>query len=562
MTEGRTSNLDTILAGGLFSKDLVRAFRVQARRSGGETAAQERYPVIIEFNENYEDGVNTARRRFFERFVSIGWDLLNRCYEEYGYRIETPETAGDRVAQPFYFETTSADEVYLRNSLATKKYAFAILTQATLQRIALDNQQSSGGEAYRPRGEKRTVSSLKRAPLYRIWPDHPLDSQVYQSACTIKADAARLTFSTTGAGIVWAVADSGIYGRHPHFVTHDTLGLTAGMTHRDFTLPDVAAADDDSAARALEDKFGHGTHIAGIIAGETLFGAVDHGVGDIRVSSRAIDEDALAKDDAVGGGDSRMPTVIQETQRFESVTGIAPKTKLLSLKVLNDAGKGRASFLIAAIAYIRKLNTNSQENRIHGVNMSLGYIFDLDWYGAGQSPLCREVNSLVQAGVCVVAAAGNSGGGTVAVRSKSSTVAYICSIADPGNADRAITVGSTHREKPYQYGISFFSSKGPTLDGRMKPDLVAPGERIISCDAKQQAGATDGTAWFCEQSGTSQATAHVSGAAAALMSWRSEYRNNPDAVKSLFMDTATDLKRVPAFQGKGMIDLMRAFLQV
>ncbi len=52
---------------------------------------------------------------------------------------------------------------------------------------------------------------------------------------------------------------------------------------------------------------------------------------------------------------------------------------------------------------------------------------------------------------------------------------------DPGNAERAITVGSTHRYMPQQYGVSYFSSKGPTGDGRLKPELVAPGENVLSC---------------------------------------------------------------------------------
>ena len=55
--------------------------------------------------------------------------------------------------------------------------------------------------------------------------------------------------------------------------------------------------------------------------------------------------------------------------------------------------------------------------------------------------------------------------------------------ADPGNADSVITVGATHRYMPHTYGVSYFSSKGPTGDGRIKPDLVAPGERITSCAA-------------------------------------------------------------------------------
>ena len=64
----------------------------------------------------------------------------------------------------------------------------------------------------------------------------------------------------------------------------------------------------------------------------------------------------------------------------------------------------------------------------------------------------------------------------------------LSTITDPGNAATAITVGSVHRYRPHTYGITFNSSKGPTLDGRMKPDLVAPGERITSAATGQLAG--------------------------------------------------------------------------
>ena len=81
-------------------------------------------------------------------------------------------------------------------------------------------------------------------------------------------------------------------------------------------------------------------------------------------------------------------------------------------------------------------------------------------------------------------------------------------ITDPGNAENVITVGSTHRQNPHTYGVSYFSSRGPTGDGRVKPDLVAPGEKITS--------PVPGTS-FDVKDGTSQATAHVSGVAAMLM---------------------------------------------
>src|SRR5262245_29153650 len=78
-----------------------------------------------------------------------------------------------------------------------------------------------------------------------------------------------------------------------------------------------------------------------------------------------------------------------------------------------------------------------------------------------------------------VTAAGNGGYGIVNTYSETGERAtHMGTIADPGNANLAITVGSTHRDMPHSYGVSYFSARGPTSDGRMKPDLVAPGERI------------------------------------------------------------------------------------
>ena len=86
------------------------------------------------------------------------------------------------------------------------------------------------------------------------------------------------------------------------------------------------------------------------------------------------------------------------------------------------------------------------------------------------------MNRLVRSGVVVVTAAGNTGYGIVAAQVRQAKVGLSNTINDPGNAELAITVGSTHRESPHTFGVSFFSSKGPTGDGRIKPDLVAPGE--------------------------------------------------------------------------------------
>jgi serine protease AprX len=249
------------------------------------------------------------------------------------------------------------------------------------------------------------------------------------------------------------------------------------------------------------------------------------------------------------------------------LAGVAPRTKLVSIRVLNKSGTGKVSNLLAAIGYVQEMNDHGRHLRIHGMNMSVGYGFDPEWFGCGQSPLCVEVDRLVRSGVSVVVAAGNTGywkrGGTEAAINSGIDV----SINDPGNAQEAITVGSTHREKPHTYGVSYFSSKGPTVDGRMKPDLVAPGEKILSCAAgsgreKIEEKLGEGDVHYRQESGTSMAAPHVSGAIAAFLSARNEFIGQPQRVKEIFTQSATDLGRDKYFQGHGMVDVMRAMQSI
>jgi len=190
----------------------------------------------------------------------------------------------------------------------------------------------------------------------------------------------------------------------------------------------------------------------------------------------------------------------------------------------------------------------------------LGYPFDPKWYGCGHSPLCQEVRRTVDAGIIVVISCGNSGYGTAKVEGRDTPVYMELSIADPANTEEAISVGAVHKSAPHSYGVSYFSSKGPTGDGRLKPDLVAPGEKIISCSihfADQQQ-----PYHYEEKSGTSMAAPHVSGAIAAFLSVHREYRGDPQAVKDVFLKSATDLGRQRNFQGAGIVDLMRAITSV
>jgi subtilisin family serine protease len=203
------------------------------------------------------------------------------------------------------------------------------------------------------------------------------------------------------------------------------------------------------------------------------------------------------------------------------------------------------------------------------VNLSLGCDWYPDDYAAGQSPLCRMVDDLVASGVVVVVSAGNSGAGGTLTGASGDVTGQLSTITDPGNAARAITVGSCHRFAPHTYGISYTSSKGPTLDGRLKPDLVAPGERITSAATGAMrdgipvfADGPDGAVPYVEDTGTSMAAPHVSGAIAAFLSVRPEFIGQADEIKRLFCANATSLGRHEFYQGAGLLDLMRVLSNV
>ena len=125
----------------------------------------------------------------------------------------------------------------------------------------------------------------------------------------------------------------------------------------------------------------------------------------------------------------------------------------------------------------------------------------------------------------------------------------VVSVGDPANLEECIAVGSVHADRPHVYGVSYFSSRGPTADGRAKPDVVAPGENIRSCRA--------GTKEYVAMSGTSMAAPHVSGLLAAFLSARPEFIGRPDEVKQMLLAACTDLGRDRYLQGRGLPNLLR-----
>jgi len=205
------------------------------------------------------------------------------------------------------------------------------------------------------------------------------------------------------------------------------------------------------------------------------------------------------------------------------------------------------------LQFIRHLNERDALVTIHGANLSLSIPHDVRNFACGRTPICDECERLIASGVVVVAAAGNHGYKSFQTLEGSYHSYAAFSITDPGNAENVLTVGATHRFWPHTYGVSFFSSRGPTGDGRIKPDLVAPGERIHSTFPDNEWGELDGT---------SMAAPHVSGAAAMLLARYSELIRQPMRVKRILCDSATDLGRERSFQGHGMLDVLRSFQSI
>jgi serine protease AprX len=392
-----------------------------------------------------------------------------------------------------------------------------------------------------------------------------IDRSTHQSVPTTKADVVRRTFEVTGAGIRWAVIDSGIDATHVAFRRRDPVtGLpyteafddgrdnTRIKATFDFSrirkqlsqsqrkgiiggrLLDWKAVELDLESRGQSlavphtdiwsyrpPSSSHGTHVAGIIGANW--------------------DPSLDADDPIG-------PPVASTRPSKPVVGMCPDIELYDLRVF-DGSIGDEFAVMSALQFVRHLNGQYDNIEVHGANLSLSVFHDVRNFACGRSPVCEESSRLVANGVVVVAAAGNSGRAIYTSTQGRSEGYRTAGIADPGNAEAVITVGSTHREEPHTYGVSYFSSRGPTGDGRLKPDLVAPGEKVYSTVPGDRVE---------RQDGTSQAAPHVSGAAALLMCRHRELIGDPMRVKKVLVETATDLGRDRAYQGAGLVDVMRA----
>jgi serine protease AprX len=466
--------------------------------------------VVVELRNSYPGGTAGAGRRVADLIADVAAGAESRMTGSYLVVTLTPEQIRQLVQRDIQPSATVAED---------------------------GPEGADGGPG--PSGGPGTAGPSPRAAIHRLWPNFETGALIHRTIVTTKCQAVHRAFDGLGQDVVWAVLDSGIDADHRHFEKFANLELPDHLSHRSFV------SDDDG--EATRDAAGHGTHVAGILAGAQIVGE---------------DEDEFVaatwyQDDRGDSVTSRLP--------LRAITGMAPRCKLLSCKVLRDDRTGDMAGLLAALQYIQDLNDEGRDLQIHGVNLSVGYPFDPSWFAAGLTPVCKEVDRLVRTGVVVVAAAGNTGFGyALGPDGNRIRMGFDLSINDPGNAEQAITVGATSA-RPHATGVSYFSSKGPTGDGRLKPDLVAPGERIVSAGAGtalEQARVSVPDATYVEDSGTSMAAPHVSGVAAAVLSVHREFIGRPEQIKRILLESATDLGRTREFQGHGLVDAMRAIQAV
>jgi len=345
----------------------------------------------------------------------------------------------------------------------------------------------------------------------RVSLDAPVRAFLDVAVKAVRADvAAAERPDIDGRGIGIALVDTGVR-------LHPDLERRAGLSR-------PVEIDFVERGKGLDDPFGHGTHVAGILNGSGLLSS---------------------------GPDA-----------FRTFRGIAPGARLISLRALQADGSGQTSDVIAAIDWA------IQHRRGYGIrvlNLSLGHPVYESYL---TDPLCRAARAAVAAGIVVVAAAGNdgrigSGFGTIVSPANEPSVIAVGAMDDSGTAAREDDV------------LAPYSAKGPSLiDHIAKPDLVAPGTSIVSLRAAGSLidlehhdvvlrageylsgpdGGRDGD--YLVLSGTSVAAPLVAGAAALMLQHDSSLR--PADVKARLMATALRDDRLPFETGAGYLDVEAA----
>lgn len=461
--------------------------------------------------------------------------------------------------------------------------------------------------------------------IWRVTKNRPVQLAVTKSALTVKADAARKLFSISCRDITWAVLDSGIDSRHPAFrlttpeherrVRRELAGQDPSIEDDsavslpvealesrvvetlDFTYlrelldldlePDPNHPEASARRQRLVDKVA--CRMTPKDCDCEFGGACNPAEGEALGKARTMLERLRERiengkelhwedlQEALVNQNPPVPTNDHGTHvagilgadwiedreeerklplalRTRRMVGICPDINLIDVRVFREDGLTDEFELLAALQYLRWMNSRAGTMKVHGANLSLSLIHEVRRFACGRTPICDECDEATALGMVIVAAAGNRGFEMNDLEEVTAADSYkSVSVTDPGNAASVITVGATHRKRPHEYGVSYFSSRGPTGDGRLKPDLVAPGEKI-------KGPTPNGRAEF--KDGTSMAAPHVSGAAALLIARHKELIGQPERVKAILCETATDLKRERYFQGHGLVDTLRALQSI
>src|SRR5271166_6119495 len=321
--------------------------------------------------------------------------------------------------------------------------------------------------------------------------DHPMTG-LDETTDVVTGITAAWSAGYNGTGVGVAVIDSGINDSHPD-LWNSSETQSRVVYHQDFT---GTATTNSSGAQY--DLYGHGTHVAGIIGGNG----------------------------SLSGG---------------NYAGAASNVNLVDLRALDLNGVGTDSTVIAAIQEAIALQSTYN---IRVINLSLGRGIFVSYT---QDPLCQAVESAWKAGIVVVVAAGNFGRLSVNGSNGFGT------ITAPGNDPYVLTVGAMKSNGSTSQSaetLASYSSKGPTTyDHVVKPDIVAPGNDVVSLAAPgatlenlfpaELATGNDGNNDYFTLSGTSMATPAVSGAVALLLQQNSAL--TPDQVKARLMKTTYKL---------------------
>ena len=319
-----------------------------------------------------------------------------------------------------------------------------------------------------------------------------------------------------GTGVGIAIVDSGIYDQHAAFL--DAAGTASRVVFNKNFVTTEARTDD---------PYGHGTHVAGLAAGF----------------------------DRVKGG---------------AYSGVATDAKLIDLRVLDSKGKGQTSWLLGALDWVA---TNYATYNIRVVNISLGAPAIDSWE---DDPVCAAVSRLYHLGIVVVAAAGNNGKNALGQK-------VYGQIHTPGISPQAITVGASNTfgtDSRADDTVATYSSRGPTrsfwvdaagakhYDNLLKPDLVAPGNKLVSAESYPNYLRTNEgvlSAYddpmqgkdFMYMSGTSMAAPLVAGTAALM--FEANPKLTAGMVRSLLQYTAQPLAGFSLLeQGAGELNVAGA----